>query len=145
MATQSTSYSTSNTYSSHPRFMPKSALRTIRIQAEVAAHTYLPGTLFTRASGGDLELWRDGQEIYCVLWDRKVTTSTSGEVQATFMIDGHFHRDDVVTVDDAGTDLDTIAGTEHSGNVTSAGIDTACRSVELAKLGFHVDGLAGGV
>lgn len=145
MATQPTDLALSSSFNSHPRYHPNTALRTYRIAAETSAHTYLPGTPLKRLATGILELWEDGQEIYGFLWNRKVTTSTAGEVQATVMVDGHLYRADIPTEDADGTSLNTIAVAEFTGTYTSGGLDTACKSVELAKLGFHVDGLAGAV
>lgn len=136
MTTNVPSLAVQTTYGSHGRFVPRTELRTYRIKPGTAV-TYAVGTPFIRDEAapnlGEMSVFQDAAEIFAFLWPREATRHATEEVMATFMIDGHLHRDDVPILN---ADGGAIAG------ITQAGLDTALASTELRKLGFIVDGLA---
>lgn len=138
MATEQTNLALSATWTTTLRFDPKSALRTYPIKSGTAV-TFTPGTAFAYEAANDasvVEPWIDAdagtKTIAMFLWDREVTRSASGEILATFMVDGRLHHDDVPTTDKDGT---AITG------LSQGALTTALKDVELRRLGFQVTGI----
>lgn len=139
MATQPQTYNASATWTNSKRFFPNKGLVTRFIRAGTAA-TFYPGTLFTLETAvgheGKMIPYTDTLgEFYGILWPTEATRHATNEVQATFMIDGEFHIDDVVLTNSAGNLAD----------VTLNGIKATCKKKFMQQLGFHVQGLEFGV
>lgn len=91
-----------------------------------------PGNLVLAASDAGTQL-NGENEIRGFLYTMEgVVTSATEEVQATIMIDGEVHRDDVNTAT-----LRALMG----GSPSEAEVDAALRSQELRKLGLNIRGL----
>lgn len=91
-----------------------------------------PGNLVLAASDAGTQMNGEDQIRGFLYTMEGVVTSASEEVQATIMIDGEVHRDDVNTAA-----LRALMG----GSPSEAEVDTALRSQELRKLGLNIRGL----